>query len=111
MNPNTPSNDSPAFINLNQEFKMSDIQWDGMPNTSNPENYPATPMEKQVGGTHYKNLAIQPAEYVFKNGIGYLEGNVIKYISRHEAKGGAEDVLKAIHYCEMVLQMRYGITK
>ena len=41
------------------------------------------------------------------NGIPYMEGNVVKYISRHRSKNGAEDVKKAIHYCQLILQMEY----
>ena len=54
--------------------------------------------ENQVGGGHYKDMAIQPVEFIQKNGIPYLEGNVIKYIVRHKKKNGAEDIKKAIHY-------------
>ena len=62
---------------------------------------------KQVGGTHY-DLTIQPIDYIMKNGIGYCEGNVIKYITRHQDKNGAEDIRKAIHYCEFILAHVYG---
>jgi hypothetical protein len=62
---------------------------------------------KQVGGTHY-NLTIQPIDYIMKNGLGYCEGNVIKYITRHQDKGGAQDIHKAIHYCEFILKEIYG---
>ena len=64
-------------------------------------------IEKQVGGSHY-DMPIQPVEYVVKNGIGYLEGNVIKYVTRHKNKNGAEDILKAMHYLELILQFEYG---
>jgi len=64
--------------------------------------------ENQVGGGHYKDMAIQPVEFIQKNGIPYLEGNVIKYIVRHKKKNGAEDIKKAIHYCQLLLQMEYG---
>ena len=64
--------------------------------------------ETQVGGGHYKDMAIQPVEFIQKNGIPYLEGNVIKYIVRHKKKNGAEDIKKAIHYCQVLLQMEYG---
>jgi hypothetical protein len=63
--------------------------------------------EKQVGGKHYKELPIQPTYYCHKNGIPFLEGNVIKYVSRHRFKGGREDVLKAIHYLELLLEWEY----
>jgi len=64
----------------------------------------------QEGGSHYKDMAIQPVEYIQANRIGYLSGNVIKYASRYQSKGGAEDIKKAIHYCQLILEMEYGIT-
>ena len=67
-------------------------------------------LEKQVGGGHYKDLPIQPVEFIHANGIGFLEGNIIKYIVRHKSKNGKDDILKAIHYCEMLLEMTYGKT-
>jgi hypothetical protein len=67
-------------------------------------------LDKQVAGTHYKDIPIQPVEYIHANALGYLAGNVVKYISRHKAKGGAEDVRKAIHYCQLILEMEYGKT-
>ena len=62
----------------------------------------------QVGGTHYKDMAIQPVEYIHKNELSFLEGNVVKYISRHRAKNGRKDVEKALHYCQLILQLEYG---
>ena len=64
--------------------------------------------DRQEGGLHYQ-LPIQPVEYIYKNGLGYMEGNVIKYVTRHADKGGAEDLRKAIHYLEMLLEWRYGV--
>ena len=64
-------------------------------------------LEKQEGGSHYKDMIIQPVEYITANRLGFLEGNVIKYITRHTAKNGAEDIRKAIHYCELILATRY----
>ena len=68
-------------------------------------------LTKQSGGSHYKDLAIQPVEYIHANKMTYLAGNVVKYISRHKAKGGEEDVRKAIHYCELILELEYGNDK
>lgn len=65
-------------------------------------------LNRQEGGSHYKDLAIQPVEYITKNNIPYLEGNVIKYVTRHAAKGGREDLEKARHYIDLILEMRYG---
>ena len=59
----------------------------------------------QVGGTHYAKNAIQPWDYIVKNNIGYLEGNVIKYISRWREKGGIEDLRKVIHYTEKLIEI------
>lgn len=64
--------------------------------------------QSQVGGGHYKDMPIQPAEFIHKNGIGYLEGNVIKYVCRHRSKNGRQDVEKAIHYLRLLLEMEYG---
>jgi hypothetical protein len=63
--------------------------------------------DKQEGGSHYKDMIIQPVDYITANRLGFLEGNVIKYITRHTAKNGAEDIRKAIHYCELILATRY----
>jgi len=62
---------------------------------------------KQVGGSHYMT-AIQPIEYTYKNKLGFIEGNVIKYITRHREKNGAEDIRKVIHYCELLLELEYS---
>ena len=60
--------------------------------------------KKQVGGDHYSKLAIQPTEYIIANKLGYVEGNVIKYVTRHREKGGKADIEKAIHYLQMLLE-------
>ena len=63
----------------------------------------------QEGGSHYKRLPIQPTEYNHKNGLRWCEGNVVKYTTRHRSKGGVEDVKKAVHYLQFLLEMDYGI--
>lgn len=65
----------------------------------------------QVGGTHYKDFAIQPVEYIHANKLGFCEGNVVKYITRHAAKNGADDIRKVIHYCQLLLELQYGVKK
>lgn len=65
----------------------------------------------QVGGDHYKKMAIQPTEYIISNNLTFPEGCVIKYISRHKVKGGADDVRKAIHFCQLLLKHVYGTTE
>lgn len=66
-------------------------------------------LDTQVGGNHYKDMAIQPIEYITANKLGYREGNIVKYISRHKTKGGIEDIKKIIHYCNMILESEYPI--
>lgn len=61
----------------------------------------------QVGGTHYKDMPIQPIEFITKNKLGYIEGCILKYICRHRAKNGREDLEKAKHYIEMLMEMEY----
>ena len=65
-------------------------------------------LDKQVGGKHYKNMKIQPAEFINENKLLFAEGNAIKYICRHSIKGKEEDVKKAIHYLEMILERDYS---
>jgi hypothetical protein len=62
-------------------------------------------LNKQIGGSHYKNMAIQPIEYIVKNNIPYIEGNVIKYISRWKQKNGVDDLRKARHYIDMLIEL------
>lgn len=62
-------------------------------------------LEVQVGGDHYKSLRIQPVEYIHANGIGYFEGNVIKYVSRWRSKNGIKDLEKARHYIDLLIQL------
>ena len=70
-----------------------------------------SPLEVQVGGNHYKELPIQPVQYIFENGIGYFEGNVIKYVSRWRSKGGIADLEKAKHYIEMLIDFERSLEK
>lgn len=62
-------------------------------------------LDIQVAGSHYKDLAIQPVEYIHANNIGYMEGNVIKYVSRWRAKNGIKDLEKAKHYIELLIEL------
>lgn len=58
----------------------------------------------QVGGDHYKNMKIQPTEYILANGLGFCEGNIVKYISRWKNKNGIEDLKKVKHYVDILMQ-------
>jgi len=61
-----------------------------------------------INPNYYADMPIAPSHYNHANDIGYLEGNVIKYISRHKGKNKAEDIRKAIKYCELILELEYG---
>ena len=63
--------------------------------------------DKQVGGEHYKQYAIQPAKFALANGLDYAQSNAIKYIVRHKDKNGVQDLDKAIHYIELLKQHHY----
>lgn len=68
----------------------------------------AAALTRQVGGDHYKQMAIEPIEFIMANSLGYCEGNIVKYICRHVSKGGVEDIDKVIHYCQLLKELKYN---
>ena len=75
-----------------------------------PSSVTQSALNVQVGGEHYKNLAIQPVAYIHANNLSFLEGNVVKYITRHKTKNKAQDIRKVIHYAQLILQLEYNET-
>ena len=70
------------------------------------ENMLATSaLNKQVGGSHYKDKGIQPIIYIHANELGFCEGNVVKYVTRWRSKNGIADLKKAIHYLELLIEL------
>ena len=69
------------------------------------------PYDKQIGGTHYQKFKIQPSKFVIENELLYPEGCVIKYILRHRLKGKRQDLEKAIHFIEMIIERDYSEKK
>ena len=65
---------------------------------------------KQIGGSHYKDMLLQPSEFINKNKLLFAEGNAIKYICRHAHKGEVQDLEKAKHYIDMIIERDYGPT-
>ena len=59
------------------------------------------PQTKQIGGSHYKDMVIQPFEFISKNELTFFQGNVIKYVCRYKQKNGIQDLEKVIHYCQL----------
>ena len=70
-----------------------------------PKTDMTSALDVQVGGSHYKDMAIQPVEYIHVNKLGYIEGNIIKYVSRWRRKNGIADLEKARHYIDLLIEL------
>ena len=66
------------------------------------------PTDRQVGGDHYRNFKIQPIEFITANNLSFIQASIIKYICRYNKKNGKEDIDKAIHYCELLKELKCG---
>ena len=64
--------------------------------------------DKQVAGSHYSDKSIQPWDYIHANNLCYFTGNCVKYVSRWRDKGGIDDLKKAIHYLEKLIELEEG---
>jgi hypothetical protein len=87
----------------------NDTAWDILliEEDSITEASPTSTLEFQVGGDHYKNLAIQPVIFCERNNLSACESSVVKYVCRHRAKGGRKDLEKAIHYLQILIEEEY----
>lgn len=61
-------------------------------------------LETQIGGSHYEDMKIQPIEFILENNLSFLEGNILKYICRYKSKNGLQDLLKARHYLDILIE-------
>lgn len=77
--------------------------------SSLPSQQLRSSLKRQIGGSHYREMKVQPIEYIMANDMDYCEGAIVKYISRHRQKGGPDDIRKIKHYCDLILQMEYGL--
>lgn len=68
------------------------------------DNATSEPLNRQVGGDHYKSMKFQPIEFILANDLGFCEGNIIKYTCRYKQKGGVEDLEKVVHYAQMLIE-------
>lgn len=89
------------FNNIMQAKK---VKFESMPSTPSK---PPSALDVQIGGSHYKDKAIQPIEYIMANKLNYCEGAVIKYITRYKDKNGREDLEKIKHYIDLILENEY----
>ena len=75
------------------------------------DKVPAAPaLSNQIGGDHYKSLAIQPVAYIHANKIPFIEGSIIKYVTRWRNKGGLKDLEKAKHFIDLLIQLESSST-
>ena len=97
----------PDMSNLNMYAKLSEQEQERVESLKHQAQLAKKPRanEQQVGGAHYAIKAIQPWDFIIANNIGYLEGNIIKYISRWKDKGGIEDLKKAQHYLQKLIEV------
>lgn len=113
-----PDERSEALMEAVQAMPTAKADWTARELTSKPIktemphlDFADRALDTQVGGAHYKSMAIQPVEFIDRNKIPYLEGNAIKYICRHAEKNGVQDIDKAIHYLQLLKELRYGTAK
>lgn len=66
------------------------------------------PLNKQVGGSHYKNFPIQPIVFIHANSLSFAQGSIIEYICRYKLKNGRADLEKAKHFIDLLIEMEYG---
>ena len=62
-------------------------------------------LHTQVAGSHYRDMPIQPVEYIVKNSLGFVEGSIVRYVSRWRNKNGVEDLMKARHLLDILIEM------
>ena len=94
---------------MDKKFKRQSKKFTNNKMTMNQDFKPVIydSLQEQVDGDHYKNMKIQPAEFINENDLPFAEGNAIKYICRHKKKGKIKDINKAIHYLQMIKERDY----
>lgn len=92
-------------------FDLSNVKFRAHVNLTPAGKEASRPLQVQEGGSHYKALAIQPVEYIHANGIPFIEGSVIKYVTRWREKGGLEDLRKARHFLDILLDLETRATE
>ena len=84
--------------------KKKTPNWTPFPEDVDAMNKKEEASETQIGGSHYSNMAIQPIEFIHKNNLSFIQGNIIKYVCRYKSKGGIEDLNKAKHYIDLLIE-------
>ena len=78
----------------------------GSKSNKNGSNLSKSALDRQVQGNYYKSLKIQPIEFITANNLSFIQASIIKYICRYDKKNGNEDIDKAIHYCELLKEIK-----
>jgi hypothetical protein len=96
---------------LRKHYEENKAKYEAASSSEQPTS-PAvvSPLQVQVGGSHYKDCKIQPIEYIMANKLSFAEGCIVKYITRHQAKDGAQDIKKIMQYCRFILKFEYGVS-
>lgn len=100
----TLSKNTPRQLKVADEDDPTGFENDAFDGRVSPLK-PKTANDIQHGGTHYKGKAIQPWDYIIANNMGFLDGTAIKYITRYKEKNGVEDLRKAIHFIEKLIEV------
>ena len=95
------SNKQSVFKMCIEDFLNECVPW-----IEEEEEEPSA-LNTQIAGNHYSNGGIQPIEYIHANKLGFIEGNVVKYITRHREKNGIEDLEKIKHYIDLLIELEY----
>lgn len=94
-----------AYINEKQALEFGVTVIAEAPKSENKDT--SDTLNVQVGGDHYKSMTIQPVEFIERNRLGFCAGNVVKYVCRFKSKNGKEDLLKARHYLDLLIELEY----
>lgn len=102
-NPVACGNSECVVKNMHAAQHAGDSRWRNLYRPLQPATDTSS-YDTQVGGAHYKDMPIQPVQYILANGLPFVEGAVVKYVSRWRAKGGVEDLRKARHFLDMLIE-------
>jgi hypothetical protein len=114
MNPGTTIFGSVKTLKLSNSTKPGSLlPWNSIVKSEKTSSMPGepgseNPLDVQEGGDHYKNYKIQPVEFAMVNGLDLCQANVVKYVVRFRDKNGIEDLKKARHYIDLLIQFEYS---
>lgn len=62
-------------------------------------------LQTQIGGSHYKDMQVQPVEFIVKADLTFIQGCIVKYITRYKSKNGKQDIEKAKHFAQLAIDL------